>query len=345
MIHSSGPLSCARIRFFTLLALLCAAPLAARPAFRGYYTGMLGGRFAIQMDLTIDSSAVITGNYFYESVGERLHLQGRLGTPTLLEELDADENITGRFAGSLAPPYAVFEGTWTSADGTKSLPFTLSRVAEYHYYSTADELIQAEAAFPRFLGKAPALQQLNTRMHTQAMVAHGQFVHDSNEMLAGEEMIGGMSFGYSHDCSIMYYSEDLISLLVTEWSFTGGAHGNTSYAATNYWLHDGRWQTLALADLFLPDADYLAALTRQCRQSLQAQGAAWVQQGEMQAFTAEDLQVFNVMPRALLFTFAPYQVGPYAQGTFQVRVPYHQLGGILNPAGPLQRRLFYKPPQ
>ncbi|MCK6557767.1 DUF3298 domain-containing protein [candidate division KSB1 bacterium] len=345
MIHSTGPLSRARVRFFTLLALLCAAPLAARPAFRGYYTGTLGGRFAIQMDLTIDSSAAITGNYFYETVGERLNLQGRLGTPTLLEELDSGDNVTGRFAGSLAPPYASFEGNWTSADGTKSLPFTLLRVAEYHFYSTEDELIQAEAAFPRFAGRTPAWRQLNSKLHTQAMVAHGQFVHDSDEMLAAEELYAGMRCGYSHDCSIMYYSDDLISLLITEWSFTGGAHGNTSYAAENYWRQADRFQPLALADLFLPQADYAAALARLCAQSLRAQGAAWVQQGEIKTFSGEDLQVFNVMPRALVFTFAPYAVGPYAQGTFHVRVPYRQLDEVLDPAGPLKRLLSFKQPQ
>jgi len=328
-----------------LLAVASTAPLTARPMFRGYYTGTLGGRFTIQMDLTIDSSAAITGNYFYETVGERLNLQGRLGTPTLLEELDSDDKVTGRFAGSLAPPYASFEGNWTSADGTKSLPFTLLRVADYHFYSTEDELIQAEAAYPRFAETTPAWRQLNSKLHTQAMVAHGQFVHDSDEMLSEEELSPGMSYGFNHDCSIIYYSDDLISLLVTEWSFTGGAHGNTSYAAENYWRQAGRFQPLTLADLFLPEADYAAALARLCIQSLQAQGAAWVKAGEIKTFTAEDLQVFNVMPRALLFTFPPYQVGPYAQGTFHVRVPYRQLKEVLDPGGPLKRLLSFKQAQ
>lgn len=126
-------------------------------------------------------------------------------------------------------------------------------------------------------------------------------------------------------------NSDLISVLLSEDIYTGGAHPNHFSTAINYDLHEGR--VLALSDLFKADSDYLGAIADYAVNDLKARDALFFEEGA--APIAENYQIWNLTPEGLLITFDPYQVAPYAAGTQEVLVPYSELLEIIDPQGPI----------
>lgn len=90
-----------------------------------HYKGSINNKYAIEMTLTTDGGAYYTGEYMYVKNKRPIQLSGQLvddGDRLVLEEYVGD-NMTGRFDGILGR--SVYSGTWTSADGSRSYPFSV----------------------------------------------------------------------------------------------------------------------------------------------------------------------------------------------------------------------------
>lgn len=130
----------------TALALQCsfahaapATPPAAAPV-QGLYAGTLGNGQAVLVSLHAQG-ATLTGSYHFELSGqgwteEEVGLTGTTGARlTLRETLPGPRGKkagSGVFDASASADGATLTGTWKSADGKRSLPFTLSRAAAWH---------------------------------------------------------------------------------------------------------------------------------------------------------------------------------------------------------------------
>lgn len=133
----------------------------------------------------------------------------------------------------------------------------------------------------------------------------------------------------------------LVSQLEDLWSFKfdfdfysdGAAHPGLNSITLNYDLGQGK--ELALADLFLPNADYLGAISKYCIAELSKQPFFDSGFSDGAQPTLENYRNWNITPDGLMITFDEYQVAPYAAGPQTVLVPYSELKGILNPQGPL----------
>jgi hypothetical protein len=91
--------------------------------------------------------------------------------------------------------------------------------------------------------------------------------------------------------------------------------------------------TLQLADLFLPNADYLASIATYCKDDLAGRDALLFPEGADPIDT--NYQNWTVFSDSLSINFDPYQVAPWAQGPQQVIIPFTQLQDIIDPSGPL----------
>lgn len=94
------------------------------------YKGSINGQYAIEMTLIADGSEV-TGEYRYIKNKTSMQLRGEFtdGYEHLVLEEYKGLTMTGKFEGTLAN--GVYDGTWTSADGEKSYPFTVVRHYRY----------------------------------------------------------------------------------------------------------------------------------------------------------------------------------------------------------------------
>jgi uncharacterized lipoprotein YbaY len=135
--------------------------------------------------------------------------------------------------------------------------------------------------------------------------------------------------------AITYLADDLVSGLITVYQYTGGAHGNTFFVPVNYGLVKGRVKKLMLADLLPPDADPVAFATEAAlpllNEQKRARGA-----DEMTALDKNLINQFYFSQNGLTWTFAPYDVGAYAEGAYVVKAPWSRMEGQLDNNGPLR---------
>ena len=133
----------------------------------------------------------------------------------------------------------------------------------------------------------------------------------------------------------------LISQIGDVWSlkfdfsfYSDGAAHPGSYSITlNYDLGQGR--ELALGDLFIPNSNYLDAVSNYCIAELGKQPFFEGFFVEGANPTPENYRNWNISPAGLMITFDEYQVAPYAAGPQTVIVPYGELKAVIDPHGPL----------
>lgn len=133
------------------------------------------------------------------------------------------------------------------------------------------------------------------------------------------------------DYKVVHEDADYVSVVFTDYSFTGGAHGNTGYHTFVFMRQPAGWQEVALADLLLPGPEPLDRLSDLLVEELKKKGAALVKAGTIKAFGHEQLRCFAATPKALTFYFAPYEVGPYSDGSYEAAVALDALAGIVRP--------------
>ena len=133
----------------------------------------------------------------------------------------------------------------------------------------------------------------------------------------------------------------LVSQIGDLWSFKfdfnfysdGAAHPGLYSITSNYDLGQGR--ELALADLFLPNTNYLETIANYCVTELSKLPGFDGPFAEGAKPTSENYRNWNITQEGLLITFDMYQVMPGASGPQQVLVPYSELRGLINPEGVL----------
>lgn len=118
----------------------------------------------------------------------------------------------------------------------------------------------------------------------------------------------------------------------------GAAHPYHLTRTLNFDLERG--EVLLLAELFLPDVDYLTFIADFCKAEL-----ATREIGFDQGFASgadplpENYRNWNLTYEGLLIIFDEYQVASYAAGMQQVLIPYQELSALIDPAGPLVQLL------
>jgi hypothetical protein len=137
--------------------------------------------------------------------------------------------------------------------------------------------------------------------------------------------------------------------------YTGGAHENYRFVTYNFALQPVAH--LPLASFF--EYDYGKILGSQSREALKKQSWDRSLSSEFFAdiFASEEVDknwlvsgttfdrsvevYFTFSGEGLTLYFPPYQVAPFAAGTWEVTLPYYDLREILRPNGP--HRLFTTP--
>jgi hypothetical protein len=156
------------------------------------------------------------------------------------------------------------------------------------------------------------------------------------------------------DYRITFLSESALSIVFTSTVYSGGAHENYRFVTENFALLPVA--QLPLASFF--KYDYRKTLGSQSREALKKQ--SWERSLSNEFFTdifaSEEVDswlvsgttfedntevYFTFSGEGLTLYFLPYQVAPFAAGTWEVTLPYYDLREVLRPNGP--HRLFTTP--
>lgn len=311
------------------------------------YRGSVGNSH-IQMRLNIQGNKV-SGTYSYDTVGEDIKLAGQLTDQGRLEltEFDAKGKPNGKFICKRRILDEIdSECSWSKPDGTREAFVTL---AEQHFGFTnglqitpktiSNRKTRVGVSYPQLTSSgalSPGAQSFNRRMLAAVQKAIGEF----------EPIDGRGSFDTNYN--ILLGSTDLISIEMTEFSDGGGAHPNRGFWSLTYDLSGNK--ELTLDDLFKPDSDYKAGISRFVVADIDRRAVAIEQEDArregrkpnqrdepiVSAEQLSELSGFGITPTGLVVYFDfPHVIAAFDR-TF---IPYSVVREYLNPNGPATRFL------
>lgn len=108
----------------------------------------------------------------------------------------------------------------------------------------------------------------------------------------------------------------------------GAAHPLNTVAVLNF--IDNR--QVELAELFVPDADYLKSISELCSKEITAKNisdAKWISEGTKPV--AENYHVWTFTPQGLAIIFDSYQVAAYVYGEQTVAIPLSTIKTLVKP--------------
>lgn len=130
---------------------------------------------------------------------------------------------------------------------------------------------------------------------------------------------------------LTFHNSRLISLLCGHYYFTGGAHPNYHFDSRTFWWDGDRAVVVNLADFFEPQSAWQTTLCNLCSLDLQQQkGVDWPVE-----MSPPDLDCFTIVPTGFEFHFAPYEKGCYAEGAFDVHIPFSTVRHLMRDSGPM----------
>jgi|GEM_PF-2931650 len=317
--------------------------------------GTIDGKYAVLMTLQFKDESV-NGDYFYQSVGVPLSVTGKRnpeaeGLCTLIESEhigdkgdDGDSKQTGQWSIKPSRDGNQWTGTWTKADGEKTYPVQLKRVAEYDLLSRTIRSATAEAQTPRLLLQNPLLTQAIDALADEHVSGTAQYLDETRKDLQrmaaeGEAEYVERQHYYSASTTHIDHLDDRVaSLNIMYYDYSGGAHGNYGYSTRNYVIKNGKVNEIQLADLFRNDTDWIKLLQAQMLIGLKAAKAEWIPNPSDEDYEKNMdpklFESFTIAPHGPTFYFGPYQYGSFARGAITVRIPWKDLKPVLDPSGP-----------
>jgi hypothetical protein len=120
-----------------LLFILCPAVAVTECPAPGSVVelfGTVGKDIGVSMELTFQKGR-LSGSYAYARYEKKIPLSGMCsGGSLMLQESDASGKLTGSFRGRFTKPQIV-EGTWSTPDGKRTLPFHLQALLPTEHVS------------------------------------------------------------------------------------------------------------------------------------------------------------------------------------------------------------------
>lgn len=139
--------------------------------------------------------------------------------------------------------------------------------------------------------------------------------------------------------SISLNRPDLVSGYIYLWDYTGGAHPNSYYFPLSFGIANGKAKLLRLSDLLAKSVtpkQFADEFVTPAIDDAKAQRGAPPMD---EALDPTLYDCFVITPKGLTWMLAPYSVGPYVEGSYEVKILLRDIRSQLNPSGPLKALL------
>jgi len=123
----------------------------------------------------------------------------------------------------------------------------------------------------------------------------------------------------------------VLSIVLINYSFAGGAHGNTIAKALNFDIETGHVYTLP--ELFKPNSNYVKKISDIIKVQIKARDIPTL--GDFTEINPN--QDFYIADRSLVIFFQLYEIAPYYVGIPYFPISIYELEDVINENGPLQR--------
>ena len=238
----------------------------------------------------------------------------------LVVQPDSRIPASERFTIALAPDMLSGSGTWSAPKLKKQMAFTLQRAVVYDYVvvkrpapaDARDRRVDPELSFV-FASWFPVLGDA----HADA------WVHERAGICTGDlECI--------NQIKVRWKSPSLLSLDASTWEYNDGtAHGNGGSMTRQYGVDKERLTPLGLDAFADTGAACVSKITSAIVAQLQARKLPWAEEWAKHAPLQNKWLKFMPTPGGIAFSFDPYEVGPYSEGSPSVFLTRAQLGSCL----------------
>lgn len=326
--------------------------------------GKIGENMMITVDLikqhdSLNNSNSLEGHYYYDKVGMPLKLYGTINDSGKFElkEVNSNGDNTGLFDGQFISENQA-TGTWTNPKNKKQYPFEIKvseadnidfRFSEYYnqnckvadanlkstkkdtlnWFDTACVSVHISLAY--LAGNDKVSQKINATLIKQMLDMTGgekpegsimQFLHSIDNAGPGDIMEAEYSSG------IVSNEGNVLSMDVSGWQNTGGAHPNGFWFLLNFDKRTG--DTISLLDVVKPETiDELVYRGKEQfikeNGDIKENGWFW---DDGNFFLSNN---FSIGKGGLHFVYQAYEAGPYAMGMPEFFLPWSKIKDIVRP--------------
>lgn len=119
-----------------------------------------------------------------------------------------------------------------------------------------------------------------------------------------------------------FNTDEVISLPVNYYQYTGGAHGLTTKVSYNYDLKSGK--EIKLKDLFKEGFDYKSIIDKKVREDIEKEKDIYFENGALFKGVNEN-QAYYLNKDGIIVYFQQYEIAPYSSGIREFKIPYGEL--------------------
>lgn len=126
----------------------------------------------------------------------------------------------------------------------------------------------------------------------------------------------------------------ILSLTLSNYAFSGGAHGMTIMKSLTFNVETG--EEYGLSQLFKPGSNYVKVLSEMVKVQIKERDIPVIEE----FCTIKPNQDFYIADKILVLYFQLYELAPYAYGFPQFPISVYSIQDIINEDGPLGRMLY-----
>jgi hypothetical protein len=305
----------------------------------------------------------ISGSYYYQgslpsvrSWLSDLQLQGNVNAQNGFEMTESSPVIestsrqSGKFSGILkfdettSRPQISIEGTWSSADGKKTLPFKLTerglqpgskfRLETGKIKEKKEKIYRIEVNYPQLVPASdPTAVSFNKEMTALVNKFVKNFKDDILEYikdLSSEEKDEALESSLEIEYEVVFASENIISIIFRERFFHGYQLPKARYSQYNFNFDLRKGLPISFATIFKQRSSYGRSMMELWNRLIAK--SFWKGETIDEALT-KDFPNWSISEKGLIFNFPVAQNG--GGGNVEMFVPYSQLEQILASDGPL----------
>jgi hypothetical protein len=219
--------------------------------------------------------------------------------------------------------YSLISNTSSSTD-------TLTIKTINYSNSTSDSTAIINIDYPQITGSANSsteskVNQFLEEEFKQSIIWFDEVQSDSAFF---EDFPYEMQYTFETGFQTAYNSTEFLSIVLSHYQYTGGAHGN--YFALGYNIDMKNGNVLSLKDIIKKDSFDL--LIYECEQAIieKFEANSLIDAGLFEdEIEIPDDQDFYIMPGILVLQFDPYEIGPYSMGEITAEIPFEKIKDIL----------------
>lgn len=170
-----------------------------------------------------------------------------------------------------------------------------------------------------------AQNRINTifKKHIQNSYNDYQKLKKSMEKIQGDplckEAPSACQYEYNSSYKVLFNKDHKISILIYDYQFTGGAHGNT--VVTTYNFNTDNDKRYKLDDIITKEANYAKITTYVKEYIKQHPDVFFTDNDSLNAFKVSKDQAFYFVDDGIALIFQSYEVAPYSSGQPVIIIP------------------------